>query len=568
MSKLFSRNALAVLALILPATAMADPVVNAVVNNFSGIVPGLPNYGIAPASLFVIYGNGMCAKEALVTQTSAGSGLPQTLNGMTISVTVKGVTTTPGIYYAIPTQVAAVLPSTTPVGTGTITVSYNGKSGTAPLIVTKSAFGILTANLSGAGTIKASNLQYEDITPTASAAPGQTIILWGSGLGADTANNDRTYPMKQDNLKNATVYIGGVKVDVLYAGRSLFPGIDQIDVTLPALGAAPALEAANLRGRDLAQASSLDLQRSLSWGESESSGFQGGCGISVAVVSEGVVSNFGTIPINPGGGVCSDPELGITGGSLSGSTGTVKSGAVTLSKTIVPSSDFGALKPGAQAFTTRYGASAYFSSTTGTSYASYQSLENCIVNFGTVPGSETVTGLDAGKSIGLSGGGISVQLAEEVAGEYFDNLTSTLTGGTAYTFTGPGGKDVGSFSVKITFPDTLNWTNEKSISSITESKGQSITWTGGATGTFVVIGGESSTSPPLGEIPQSVVFECFVPVGNQQFTIPSYVLLALPKGSGSLGITNTATPVGFTATGIGHGVALASDTIDESVTYK
>ncbi len=567
MSKLLSLNALAALALILPAAAMAEPVVNAVVNNFSGIVPGLPNYGIAPASLFVIYGNGMCASAPLVTQTSAGSGLPQTLNGMTISVTVKGVTTTPGIYYAIPTQVAAVLPSTTPVGTGTITVSYNGKSGSAPLIVTKSAFGILTANLSGAGTIKASNLQYQDITPTASAAPGQTIILWGSGLGADTANNDRTYPMKQDNLKNATVYIGGVKADVLYAGRSLFPGEDQIDVTLPALGAAPALEAANLRGRDLAQASSLDLQRSLSWGEGESSGFQGGCGISVAVVSEGVVSNFGTLPVNPGGGVCSDPELGITGGSSS-STGTVKAGSVELSKTTVPSSDFDTFKPGAQAFTTRYGASAFFSSTTGTSYVSYQSLENCIVNFGVAPGNETVTGLDAGKSIGLSGGGLSVQLTEEVAGEYFDTLTSTLTGGTSYTFTGPGGKDVGSFSVKITFPATLNWTNEKSISSITESEGQLITWTGGATGTYMVIGGQSSTSPPLGEVPQSVVFECFVPVGNQQFTIPSYVLLALPKGKGSLGITNTATPVGFTAAGIGHGVALASDTIDENVTYK
>ena len=569
MSKLLSRNALAALALILPATAMAEPVVNAVVNNFSGIVPGLPNYGIAPASLFVIYGNGMCASGPLVTQTSAPpAGLPTTVNGMTISVTVKGVTTTPAIYYAIPTQVAAVLPSNTPVGTGTITVTYNGKSGSAPLIVTKSAFGILTANLSGAGTIKASNLQYQDITPTASAAPGQTIILWGSGLGADTANNDRIYPMKQDNLKNATVYIGGVKADVLYAGRSLFPGEDQIDVTLPALGAAPALEAANLRGRDLAQASSLDLRRSLNWGEGESSGFQGGCGISVAVVSEGVVSNFGTLPVNPGGGVCSDPELGITGTSSSSTTGTVKSGAVTLSKTVVPSSDFDTFKPGAQAFTTRYGASAFFSSTTGTSYASYQSLENCIVNFGIVPGNETVTGLDAGKSIGLSGGGISVQLAEAVAGEYVDNLTSSLTGGTAYTFTGPGGKDVGSFSVTITFPAALNWTNEKSISSITESEGQLITWTGGATGTYMVIGGQSSTSPPLGEIPQSVVFECFVPVGDQQFTIPSYVLLALPKGKGSIGITNTASPVGFTATGIGHGVALAIDTTDENVTYK
>jgi uncharacterized protein (TIGR03437 family) len=186
----FSRNALALFALAFPATIMAQPVVNAVVNNFSGIVPGLPNYGIAPASLFVIYGSGLCASASLVTQTSAGTGLPQTLNGMTITVTVNGKNTTPAIYYAIPTQVAAVLPSSTQVGTGTITVNYNGQSGSAPIQVTKSAFGVLTANLTGAGPIKATNLNYQDITPTASAAPGQTIVLWGSGLGADTANND------------------------------------------------------------------------------------------------------------------------------------------------------------------------------------------------------------------------------------------------------------------------------------------------------------------------------------------------------------------------------------------
>ncbi len=113
MSKI-SRNVLAVLALILPATVLAQPVVNAVTNNFGGPLPGLPNYGIAPASLFVIYGSGLCASAPLVTETSAGTGLPQTLNDMTISVTVNGVTTTPAIYYAIPTQVAAVLPSTTP----------------------------------------------------------------------------------------------------------------------------------------------------------------------------------------------------------------------------------------------------------------------------------------------------------------------------------------------------------------------------------------------------------------------------------------------------------------------
>jgi uncharacterized protein (TIGR03437 family) len=56
----------------------------------------------------------------------ATAGLPLTLNGASISVTVGGVTTDPAIYYTSPSQIAAVLPASTPVGTGTLTVTYNG----------------------------------------------------------------------------------------------------------------------------------------------------------------------------------------------------------------------------------------------------------------------------------------------------------------------------------------------------------------------------------------------------------------------------------------------------------
>ncbi len=553
MSKLRAWHAFATLVLTFPAAIPAQPVINAVINNFSGLKPGLPNYGIAPASLFVIYGNGLCASAPLVVQSSsAGAGLPQTLNSMTISVTVNGVTTTPAIYYAIPTQVAAVLPSSTPVGTGTITVNYNGQSGTATLVVTKSAFGILTSNLTGNGAITATNLQYQVITPTFSAAPGQYIVLWGSGLGADTANTDRAYPMKQDNLKNATVYIGGVRATVLYAGRSLFPGEDQIDVEVPELGAAPAFETAEL-DREVPRASS---------------GFQGGCAISVAVVANDIVSNFGTLPVSPGGGVCSDPVLGITG--TSSTSGTVKGGVVELSKVTAPSSDFGALKPQAQPTTTSYSAFSLFTAKTGNvSVGSDLSIGNCIVYLpGDPSGTETVTFLNAGKSIGLAGGGISAQLPASTVGEYFATLTNSLMAGTAYTFTGTGGKDVGSFTVTITFPTQLDWTNENSISTVAEAQGQLITWTGGATGTYVDIGGTSSSSPTDGSLPLSVTFVCFVPQEDLSFTIPSYVLLSLPTGSGSLGITNDSSPVAFNATGISHGVAIAGDTTNINVTYK
>ncbi|MGA2215211.1 MAG: hypothetical protein ABSH31_18195 [Bryobacteraceae bacterium] len=570
MLKLFSRNALAVFALALPATCLAQPVINAVVNNFSGVLPGLPSYGIAPASLFVIYGSGMCASAPLVTQTSAGAGLPQTLNGMTISVTVNGVTTTPAIYYAIPTQVAAVLPSTTPAGTGTIKITYNGQSGSAPLVVTKSAFGILTANLTGGGPAKATNLEYQDITPTASAAPGQTIILWGSGLGADTANNDRTYPMKQDNLNNATVYIGGVKATVLYAGRSLFPGVDQIDVTVPALGASQAFVPARLKDHAVARAAAFDLQHALNWEEGGDSGFQGGCGNSVVVVADDVVSNFPTLAVAEGGGVCSDPVLGNTGTGIV-QTGTVKTGSLSLFQVTEPSATSSAdgLKPRA-GFTTVYLASGVFLSETGALYSnssSFSSIGSCIVSSSstnTNTTTPTTTPLDAGKDIALKGGSLSAELQELITGTYYAALTSAPTAGTAYTFTGSGGKDVGAFTATITLPNPLDWTNEASISTVTRSQGQLITWTGGATGTYVIIAGSSTAAA----VSESVAFLCLAAAGADQFTVPSYVLLALPPGNGSLGVYNFAGGVSFSATGIDYGRVSAGILSINSVTYQ
>jgi hypothetical protein len=52
------------------------------------------------------------------------------------------------------------------------------------------------------------------------------VTLWGSGAGVDTSNGDTTYPQKQNNLTNIPmqVYIGGISTDLLYRGRSQYPG--------------------------------------------------------------------------------------------------------------------------------------------------------------------------------------------------------------------------------------------------------------------------------------------------------------------------------------------------------
>src|ERR1019366_4358916 len=101
-----------------------------------GLIPaGFSNNGIAPGSLFIIKGTGLADPnaQALPLQSSAGAGLPTTLNGASVQVTVNGTTTVPVFYYAIATQLALVLPSNTGTSTGTrvaaqVTVTYNNQT--------------------------------------------------------------------------------------------------------------------------------------------------------------------------------------------------------------------------------------------------------------------------------------------------------------------------------------------------------------------------------------------------------------------------------------------------------
>ncbi len=63
-------------------------------------------------------------------------------------------------------------------------------------------------------------------------------------------------------------------------------------------------------------------------------------------------------------------------------------------------------------------------------------------------------------------------------------------------------------------------------------------------------------------------FACLAPVGDEQFTVPDFVLLTLPPGSGSLGISNYSDRGTFTATGITYGSISASRGEFNNVTYQ
>lgn len=469
------------------------PAVTAIRNNSSGIAAGVPSYGIAPSSIFVIQGTALADAGTPLLQDSSG-GLPLTLNGASIAVTVAGVTVHPAIYYTSPTQIAAVLPAATPAGTGTLTVTYNGTvSNTQAIVVVPAALGINTYYTNSA--VATDGTTYALLSYTNSGTPGENIVLWTTGLGADASDSDTTYTTTPHAVNTPLqIYIGGIPATILYQGSAGYPGVDQINVTIPQ--SAP-----------------------------------DGCWISVAAVANGVLSNVTTIPINSGGGVCIDPVNGLTGAEIApGGTQTLRTGVVAITQTNK------AVTSGTPTYSTN--ADAAFETYTGLySPANPVSPGSCIVVYTTTASTGIGSGLDAGV-LNLSGtGGVAVTLPIQlgIKGAYYTSLANGAipqTGGN-FTFTGNGGADVGSFTLALNFANPLfQWNNPSVAASVDRSKGFTVTWNGGNPDSYVFVTGTATASGT------TVGFTCMAKDGDGQFAVPSYILSALPAGTGGVGVQN------------------------------
>lgn len=276
------------------------PGISAVLNNSSLFeAEPLPNSGVnsgvAPSSIIVITGSRLSDPNVPLQLQDTTQGLPLTLNGTSLSVTVNGTTVQLAIYYATPTQVAAELPAATPVGSGTITVNHGGFSTSSVIQIVPSAYGI---DISNGSAVAQDASSYALITYTASAQPGETITVWGTGLGSDTADSDTTYTSSPHPINTPVqVYVANVPAtNIAYAGASVYPGVDVIVFTIP-------------------------------------QGVPNGCAVPIAVVTGGsMLSNTPTLPIMNDGGVCSDPQYGTNGVLLSQSA--VNSAALTIYESV------------------------------------------------------------------------------------------------------------------------------------------------------------------------------------------------------------------------------------------
>ena len=402
----------------------------------------------------------------------------------------------------------------------------------------QSAFGILSYN----GSLGAAyDLDYALITATNAANPNQVIVLWGSGVGGDPSNDDKLFPQKQNDLTSVPMqaYVGGVQAAIAYRGRSQYPGVDQVVLTIPA--SVPT-----------------------------------GCYVSLTVVSGNIVSNSVTIPIAASGKTCSDAGSSLPPDVLSGLSGktTIREGVLSVGQATSISSS------GTE--TTR-ALGGFFQSVSGfgTSAAANQvSMGSCIVynSLGSSDSSSGVstTGLDAGASISVTGpaGSLSMpQLSLPGVGAGYYAPTATVpasfipAGGGTFTFdNGSGGADVKHFNTSLALPAALTWTNAAQVASVTRSQGVSVTWTGGASGSYVSIGG-SSTATINGKL-VTVTFACQAPVAAGQFSVPVPVLLAMPPGNGSLIVGDYTNFQLFTASGLDFGILVGAATTSKSLAYN
>ena len=478
------------------STAAGAPTVTAVLNNSSLIANGLPNAGIAPSSLFIVRGTGLADAGAPVLQSSAPPGLPLTLNGASLAVTVGGVTTHPALYYTSPTQVAAVLPAGTPVGSGTLTATYNGVA-SAPFTITvlRAAPGI---NVYGTNSAVATDPATGDVFGfTHSAAPGQTIVLWATGLGADSADSDTTFTASPHAVNaGIQVYFGGIAGQILYQGSAGYPGVNQINVVVPDAVAT-------------------------------------GCWAPVALVAGTVASNIATLPVNRGGGECVDTVTGYRGSQLAAAgRASFRAGFVSLFLSNTPASN--------NTRSIEYTTTADFARYTGATYdpANQLSPGGCIIRQAQ-PQVSGPAGLDAG-SLTLTGpGGLSVPMALQfgITGAYAGTLPTIPASGGTYTWTGTGGAAVGSFTSTVTLASPLlTWTNPSAAASVSPGAGLKVTWTGGNPGSWVLING--ATALHANGVTVAGSYDCLEHVEAGQFTVPSYILSALPAGAGSTQVSN------------------------------
>ena len=195
---------------------------------------------IAPGSIISIFGTNL----ANTTVTASNTPLLTTLGGTTVSI--DGVPAP--LFYVSPSQINAEVPASIPTAYGslyaTTTVIVTTAAGSsAPVTVAgySATPGVFTADGSGCGAAAALNVASDGTvslnSPANSAAPGDFVVLFGTGFGQplykipDGSPSGGLDPFSQA----ATVTVDGESATLAYGGFApTLTGVDQMNVMIAA----------------------------------------------------------------------------------------------------------------------------------------------------------------------------------------------------------------------------------------------------------------------------------------------------------------------------------------------
>jgi uncharacterized protein (TIGR03437 family) len=535
------------------------PTITAVQNDASNAY-GTPNT-VAQGSLIVVKGTNMSAsgynKMSLPYPTSTGSGG----TSVTFTPAAGGTGTEIYLFYTYNengvNQIGGILPSTLAAGNYSVTVTYNSSTSNVVTVkVVASDPAIFTQDTSGAGLAVVQNIisatEYDiDRLTTGSvggytispAKAGQTIIIWVTGLGA-VPYADNIVPPQAFNFPGVQVIIGGTSITPLYAGASGYPGLFQVNVTLPA-------------------------------------SIPTGCTVVLQVSVGGVTSPATTISIGdtPSSSTCT--LAGFTS-SLLGSLddgATINSGGFYMSQETIaiPGSSTITEASISGGFSQLTGFELPSVATGGSSTVTSTTIGNCTVTQVTFKGNNTTPPPSAGGvSIPLDAGAVtssgpavsnlSNTALTDANGAYSFTIgeiglglpnapTGTLGAGT-YTVTGAGGTGVTSFNTSLSLGAPLAITGGLPTT-VVRSSGLPLTWTGGNSSDVVTISGYSGTVAGSGTsaVTTATLFTCVTTAGTGGDTISSQVLNLLPAtpaatagGAGYLSVASGPAPAKFSTT--------------------
>jgi uncharacterized protein (TIGR03437 family) len=540
------------LVLLLLAAGIAagqTPAVATVSNTASGIVQGLPNGGIAQGSVFLVVGSNLGpAPLAIAAAPFQGTNV----GGTSVSIVVNNTTVNALMYYASATQIAALLPSNTPVGIGALTVTANGAASNSTLIsIVPNNFGIFTVLQNGTGPAIVTYPDYSLVsaipgtgalggggpyTYGGAANVGDTLVLWGTGLGpvsgSDAAGAGLGVSMPNPAVN---VWLGGVAATVSYQGRSgCCIGEDQIIFSVPA-------------------------------------GVPVGCAVPLSVQIGTEISNGTVLPVAAGSRSCTAQSPAYEGAAATMLTGSApfNYGSFQMGRRIGSESSSGVTYQDFGLGQLAQVSVPAASQPTVLSLLDTPPSGTCITSSSQAspqPVFSVLTGLDAG-AVTVTGPNGQVVMKEQRGGVgiYPTSYSAVLSAsgvyfsGGAYKVTAAGGSDIKSFTTGFSITQTPSWPSSDQArldtgNGVARSKGMTINWNNGSAAYSVEIDGSATTSNADGTASVGASFSCFAPSAAGTFNIPASVLMALPStSSAELDFKPTLPPLSFSAAGLDLG---------------